>query len=65
MARCFPRGAATAAAAVLACAVVACLLPAAAASNFTLPALPYATNVFETPGGPGIDNATMFLHWNR
>lgn len=33
----------------------------AALSNFTLPTLPYGTDEFE----PSIDNATMWLHWNR
>lgn len=30
-------------------------------SNFTLPTLPFEYDEFE----PSIDNATMWLHWNR
>ena len=42
-------------------ACIASLAAGAAAKNFTLPSLPYPTDVFET----SIDNATMSIHWNK
>ena len=47
--------------AVAAVAVAAFPSGAAAQQNFTLPPLPYETDVFE----PSIDNMTMSFHWTR